>query len=131
MTGLHAASISAQPVRGSFGNYRRSGSPHCEGRIAKVVAKPPVRVSAEETFERMLRLKNPVMRGDDVAEVQKLLTAAGHETKPDGVFGPATDKAVRSFQEAHGLTADGIVGPATLPAGTRLQLRLRQVRSRP
>ena len=32
----------------------------------------------------------------------------------DGDFGPGTERSVKHWQAEHGLTADGIVGPATL-----------------
>lgn len=53
-------------------------------------------------------------RGDAVRRLQEDLTVAGYDTGgPDGIFGPATERAVRSFQEDHRLVRDGIVGPKT------------------
>ncbi len=52
--------------------------------------------------------------GTHVKAIQYLLRARGYTSlNPDGAFGPATDSAVRSFQSSKGLTADGVVGPAT------------------
>lgn len=52
--------------------------------------------------------------GDDVARIQKALQDAGvFQGTPDGVFGDQTEAAVKAFQAQAGLTADGIVGPAT------------------
>ncbi len=52
--------------------------------------------------------------GDDVARIQKALQDAGvYQGTPDGVFGDQTEAAVKAFQAQAGLTADGIVGPAT------------------
>ncbi len=39
----------------------------------------------------------------------------GHE-QPDGIFGPTTEKAVRSFQELKGLASDGVIGADTWTA---------------
>lgn len=51
--------------------------------------------------------------GEDVKTVQYLVTAHGHSTGVDGVFGPQTKAAVEGFQSSRGLAADGIVGPQT------------------
>jgi peptidoglycan hydrolase-like protein with peptidoglycan-binding domain len=53
--------------------------------------------------------------GEDVKTVQYLVTAHGHPTGADGIFGPLTKAAVAAFQASHGLSADGIVGPQTWP----------------
>lgn len=45
--------------------------------------------------------------------VQYLLRARGYKVGVDGSFGAQTDAAVRRFQKARGLKADGIVGSAT------------------
>lgn len=47
-------------------------------------------------------------RGNDVKTLQRLL-----HLYEDGIFGKLTEEAVKEFQEAHGLVADGIVGQKT------------------
>lgn len=52
--------------------------------------------------------------GTLVKTVQTRLKNWGYYTgSVDGVYGPKTVAAVKKFQAKHGLTADGIVGPAT------------------
>lgn len=53
--------------------------------------------------------------GDDVKELQKKLIDAKllDEGQADGVFGPNTQEAVKKWQEAHELTATGIVDEET------------------
>lgn len=52
-------------------------------------------------------------RGELVRFIQQALCEAGQTVKADGVFGAQTAAAVRAVQSAHGLDADGIVGPKT------------------
>ncbi len=53
--------------------------------------------------------------GSEGRQVQLLQQALGG-IKVDGVFGPETEAAVRSFQASRSLTVDGVVGPLTSAA---------------
>lgn len=50
-------------------------------------------------------------RGSEVEQLQRDLGMTGD--KIDGIFGPATERAVRTFQQNSGIKVDGIVGPET------------------
>ncbi|MGH2943293.1 MAG: peptidoglycan-binding domain-containing protein [Solirubrobacteraceae bacterium] len=53
-------------------------------------------------------------RGQAVEDLQEALKALGFSPGAvDGIFGPATEKAVKEFQASVGIDADGIVGPVT------------------
>lgn len=63
--------------------------------------------------------------GDDVRIVQQTLLNAGFNPgRVDGVYGPDTANAVRTYQKVHSLSVDGIVGPETSDALLRRRLRL-------
>ncbi|WP_170144561.1 peptidoglycan recognition protein family protein [Citricoccus muralis] len=52
--------------------------------------------------------------GDAVRRVQVTLDVIGHDPgAADGVFGPATEKALREYQSSLGTGVDGIAGPRT------------------
>lgn len=67
--------------------------------------------------DRVLYLRAPQLRGDDVRELQDRLSTFGFDPgRADGIFGPATARAVQEFQRNYGLPPDGIVAEHTLRA---------------
>ena len=75
--------------------------------------------SASWTVSRLLKRTSPLMKGDDVKNLQKALIAAGYSCGgkgADGQFGDNTESAVKKFQKAKGLTVDGKAGKNTITA---------------
>jgi chitosanase len=66
--------------------------------------------------ERLLKKTDPMMRGDDVRELQQALKGQGIQVDVDGVFGPGTEAAVKEYQRNAGLSVDGKVGGNTRTA---------------
>ena len=61
-------------------------------------------------------------KGEEIRQLQDTLNNYGYRDKEgralreDGGFGDRTKEAVQAYQQAHGLKADGVVGPQTLEA---------------
>ena len=65
---------------------------------------------------RTLKKTKPIMSGSDVIICQKILRSLGYNigaSGVDGKYGPATENAVKMFQDEHGLIVDGKVGIKT------------------
>lgn len=75
--------------------------------------------NVEETFMIELKVLKKGDKGKQVKALQLLLIGSGYscgKSGADGDFGKATDAALRAFQKASGLTADGEAGKRTFSA---------------
>jgi N-acetylmuramoyl-L-alanine amidase len=72
--------------------------------------------------DRTLYLHAPYFRGDDVRALQRKLNALGFDAgREDGMFGAATNQALREFQRNVGEEPDGIAGPHVVTVLNRMR----------
>ena len=99
--GALALALSAALASGVFFAVQ-AARPHAEAACSQSVAAAALKQGS---------------RGQDVKTVQQKLKRWGYYTgSVDGIYGPATKKAVEYFQRKNGLAADGIVGQKTFAA---------------
>ena len=93
-------------------------------RVDGIVGRETWSALVESGFElgdRLLYFRRPMLRGDDVAELQRRLNALGFDAgREDGILGRATAAALTEFQRNAGLPADGICGDTTIAALARV-----------
>jgi len=93
--------------------------------------------------DRLLYHRLPMLRGEDVADLQRRLNSLGFDAgKVDGIFGPDTLRALLDFQSNRNMAEDGIGGPevahelalverATHKQGREVVRELQWLRERP
>ncbi|MEX1144712.1 MAG: peptidoglycan-binding protein [Acidimicrobiia bacterium] len=93
-------------------------------RVDGIVGRQTWNTLVESGFalgDRLLYFRRPMLRGDDVAGLQRRLNALGFDaSREDGILGAETYEALVEFQRASGLRPDGICGSTTLAALERV-----------
>ena len=82
--------------------------------IAIILLNAMVITAIGFAYENTQTLSSLGSRGQEVRQIQRKLQSLGYYSGSiDGVYGTATQKAVRNFQKSCGISADGIAGPKT------------------
>ncbi len=89
--------------------------------VVPVVRPLPANGPVEQSRAARLAAAMPTQRRSDQAtmmhaRMQTLLEQAGYRLRVDAVAGPGTIAALKAFQHARGLAADGLCGPKTWQA---------------
>lgn len=95
--------------------------------LVEIAGKPVFLAEGDVPMYRELALTGSHMKGEDVAQLQRFLLAAGFDDEGrlevDGVFGPSTRRAVEDWQETVGLDDTGRVDPSQIVfSPTRLRI---------
>jgi peptidoglycan hydrolase-like protein with peptidoglycan-binding domain len=115
---VHSSKEAGFGYHRQFPEWNRSGH-LCPGDVrlgqyVDVVLPGIVRaleIPAQPHLTRTLRLTRPWTRGTDVRRIQALVGA-----HVDGIYGPATEQHVRTWQRSKHITVDGIFGPQSAKA---------------
>jgi peptidoglycan hydrolase-like protein with peptidoglycan-binding domain len=92
-----------------------TSTPAAQQKVADASSAPAIAAqTAVMTATETASTSRPDASPDGIKQVQIALKAAGYDPGPaDGRMGARTKTAIRDFQVANGLQADGKVGPKT------------------
>lgn len=98
------------------GTFARMNSDAAVGALGTVETTPaPAAATAEPAGTETALVLRRGDRGQAVTLLQQTLKNLGYlNAEADGQFGSGTENALRAFQRANGLTADGVAGKGTL-----------------
>lgn len=125
--------ISPVELGGLFGDstekavraFQQQRGIHVDGVVGRETWRELVE-SSWRLGDRLLRIQDPPMHGDDVRDLQVRLNALGFSAgKHDGIFGPQSAGGLREFQRNLAIREDGIAGNETVAALNRLRLVTR------
>jgi len=113
-----AVNLATNPPQQGWGDWvdgQRVATAPPAGYVPAATAAPTFSASTPEPASSSGGSLRNGDEGMDVAYVQQRLKDLGYLSgTADGIFGNATERAVKEFQATNGLTADGVVGARTL-----------------
>lgn len=109
--GADARAVFGEGTRDAVTEFQRAKGLDADGIVGPITWRA-LYEAGYRLGDRILFMRRPMMRGEDVAELQSRLGSLGFDPgKVDSVFGPDTERAVVDFQHNRHLGEDGKAGP--------------------